>query len=155
MHRRWNTVVQIFSDRPVCLFLAVFKKKKKTLEAKSQMDRRGCEIMSSTRWCSHKTHISFTFLIQNEEIQTGQLSAPAETPPLSHHNFIEWKEITWYVAQHLTRRLYRSHSPWKPPPHHDPLSSPLFFTFLTSCCWKAQFNPWACFHLHIHLLFFG
>lgn len=37
--------------------------------------------MSSKRFCSHKTHISFTFLLQNEEIQTGQLSAPAETPP--------------------------------------------------------------------------
>lgn len=42
--------------------------------------------------------------------------------PLSHHNYIVWKEITWYVAQHLTRRLLPQ--PWKPPPHHDPLQHP-------------------------------
>lgn len=37
--------------------------------------------MSSKQFRSHKTHISFASLIQNEEIQTGQLNAPAETPP--------------------------------------------------------------------------
>lgn len=68
----------IFSVKgPLLIFSCISKK----LEANNQTVKRDCEMMSSKRLCSHKTHIRSTFLIQNEEIQTGQLSAPAETPP--------------------------------------------------------------------------
>lgn len=70
-----------------------------------------------------KLLLSFTFLFQNEEIQTGQLIAPAVTPPEPSQLYNVKRDLL-VCCTALNPTAAPQPLVLKPPPHREPLQLP-------------------------------
>lgn len=112
--------------------LLIFSCIVKKLEADNEILRQDCETVSQVSPVLMSISL---FSPRLKKLKQGNWALLPRLP-LSQHSHITWKEIIWYVAQHLTRRLHHSHgnvSSPRPSSASSPPSSPSPLVVAAKC----------------------